>query len=171
MVISSPYYRKINNVVSQTTWFLLPVNLRIRTVIVYMMIKAILITDSHGSPFYSRSVNDFEELNENLFSGLIGSIGNIGKQLFQQKLATINFGETDSTSHLVIITKEIFSEKKLIYFAFFVEQDCNHILLKDIAAQIFIDTKPFLLQEKAEDIKDKVNEILDRKYSSLSFCQ
>ncbi len=137
------------------------------------MIKAILVTDTIGNVFYSRSVNDFDELNGNLFSGLICSIGQIGKQLFQQNLATIHFGEKEQNSHLVIVTKNFFSEKRVIYFAFFIQGECNNIQLKEISASIFIETKTLLRFENNtdnKDVVDKIDEILRNKYSNLSMC-
>lgn len=136
------------------------------------MIKAILISDSVGFPFYSRSVNSFEELNKNLFSGLICAIGKIGKKLFHQNLATIHFGDNVSQSHMVIIAKQLFLEKKIIYFAFFIEGECNHILLKEIAASIFIEVKSFLSMpsEDLTQIQGKIDNILAKKYGNLNFC-
>ena len=137
------------------------------------MIKAFLITDTSGHPFYSRAVNDFEELPGNLISGLISSIGNLGKQLFNKDLATIHFGEGLVKSHLLIITRNLFFEKKMIYFAFFIEgETCNHKILQDIAANIFIQTKQTLKTETSDlnIIKEKVDRILETQYSNLEIC-
>ena len=131
-----------------------------------------LITDSHGIPFYYRSLNEFEDLNKNLFSGLIYSIGQIGKQIFNQNLATIHFGTTHST-HLVIITKSIFSEKRVLYFAFFIEGDCDNILMREISSSVFIETKTLLKVEGRDDqeIQATIDEFMDKKYGTLAFCQ
>lgn len=136
------------------------------------MIKAILISDSSGFPFYSRSVNSFEELNKNLFSGLICAIGKIGKKLFKQNLATIHFGANISQSHMIVISKQLFSEKKIVYFAFFIEGECNHILIKEIAASIFIEVKSFLSvqSEHLAEIQLKIDNLLAKKYGNLNFC-
>ena len=136
------------------------------------MIKSFLITDSQSFPYYSRSMNNFGEVDIKLFSGLICATGRMGQNLFDKNLATIHFGEGQAQSHLVIITKTIFSEKRVIYFAFFIEGDCNLAFLREIASNIYIEIKSQIRGNSLDltRLRDKVDNIIENKYAELSFC-
>ncbi|NHJ25132.1 MAG: hypothetical protein EAX89_11180 [Candidatus Lokiarchaeota archaeon] len=126
------------------------------------MIKSILICDSQGYPFYSKKMDDtLNDIEPAIFSGLISAIGAIGKQLFKEDIATINYGEN---YEILIITKDLFSDQKSIYFVFLIENEVDLQLVKRISTHIFIETKQVLKNpsSKVLDIKDKVDKIIDK---------
>ncbi len=126
------------------------------------MIKSILICDSQGYPFYSKKMDDtLNDIEPAIFSGLISAIGAIGKQLFKEDIATINYGEN---YEILIITKDLFSDQKSIYFVFLIENEVDLQLVKRISTHIFIETKQVLKNpsSKVLVIKDKVDKIIDK---------
>ena len=125
------------------------------------MIKSILVCDSQGYPFYSKNFDtNLGEIDPTIFSGLISAIGVIGKELFKEDIATISYGEK---YEITIITKELFGEKKLIYFVFVIEGGIDLKLMRKISTNIFIETKQVLKDPYAAklDIKEKVDRILE----------
>jgi len=124
------------------------------------MIQSILVCDSQGYPFYSKTIDPkLGELDPTIFSGLISAIGLIGKQLFKEDIAKISYGEA---YEIVIITKELFGDDKLIYFVFIIEGDVDLKLMKQISTNIFIETKHVLKDPSAAkiDIKTKLDKLL-----------
>jgi len=124
------------------------------------MIKAILVCDSEGYPFYSNKMDpSIGDINPAIFSGLISAIGAIGKQLFKEDIARISYGDK---YEIGIITKELFGDKKLIYFVFLIEGEPDLPLMKKLSTNIFIETKPILKDPHSAqlDIKEKVDKIL-----------
>ncbi|MFX1380290.1 MAG: hypothetical protein ACFFA4_14475 [Promethearchaeota archaeon] len=124
------------------------------------MIKSVLICDSQGYPFYSKKLNsDLGEIDPTIFSGLLSAIGVIGKQLFKEDLATISYGEK---YEIVIITKELFGDRKSIYFVFIIEGEKDLKLMRQLSTNIFIETKHVLKDPSAAklDIKEKVDKLL-----------
>ncbi|UCC19932.1 MAG: hypothetical protein JSV62_01245 [Promethearchaeota archaeon] len=125
------------------------------------MIKSILVCDSQGYPFYSKKFDsNLGEIDPTIFSGLISAIGAIGKELFKEDIATISYGEK---YEITIITKELFGEKKLIYFVFLIEGEIDLKLMRKLSTNIFIETKHVLKDPSAAklDIKEKVDRILE----------
>ena len=124
------------------------------------MIKSILICDSGGYPFYSKKLDpNIEEMDPTIFSGLISAIGVIGKQLFNEDIATISYGER---YEITIITKELFGDQKTIYFVFLIEGGADLKLMRRLSTNIFIETKQVLKEPTAAklNIKAKVDKIL-----------
>jgi len=126
------------------------------------MIKSILICDSQGYPFYSKNWDhNLGEIDPTIFSGLISAIGVIGKQLFKEDIARISYG---IKYEITIITKELFGDKKSIYFVFLIEGEADLKLMKQLSTNIFIETKQVLKEPSATklDIKEKVDRILGK---------
>lgn len=124
------------------------------------MIKSILICDSQGYPFYSKKLDpDIGDIEPAIFSGLISAIGAIGKQLFKEEIATISYGER---YEITIITKELFGDKKVIYFVFVIEGEADLKLMKNLSTNIFIETKHVLKDPQSAqlDIQQKVDKLL-----------
>lgn len=124
------------------------------------MIKAVLVCDSQGYPFYSNKMDQsIGDIEPTIFSGLISAIGAIGKQLFKEDIARISYGEK---YEIGIITKELFGDKKLIYFVFLVEGEPDLPLMKKLSTNIFIETKHVLKDPLSAqlDIKEKIDRIL-----------
>ncbi|MHA2008318.1 MAG: hypothetical protein ACXABO_11830 [Promethearchaeota archaeon] len=125
------------------------------------MILSILVSDSTGYPFYSRKIEpSIGDIDPAIFSGLISAIGAIGKQLFREEIATISYGDN---YEITIITKELFGDKKVIYFVFLIEGDPDLSLMKKLSTKIFIETKHVLKDPYSAqlDIQQKVDRILD----------
>lgn len=134
------------------------------------MIKSFLICDSNGYPFYSRVVDEsLEKIEPMLLSGLISAIGTLGKQLFTEEIATITFGEGKNLYHIVTHTKELLFESKVIYFVFITKGDLNMGEIRKLVTNIFIETKQVLKDPSGikDNIKDKVDNIVDFKFSGL----
>ncbi|MFX1391896.1 MAG: hypothetical protein ACFE9Z_17665 [Promethearchaeota archaeon] len=125
------------------------------------MLKSILVCDSQGYPFYSKKLDpNLGEIDPTIFSGLISAIGVIGKELFKEDIATITYGEKYA---ITIITKELFGDKKSIYFVFVIEGEKDLKLMRKLSTNIFIETKHVLKDPSAAklDIQEKVDRILD----------
>ncbi|MFX1478978.1 MAG: hypothetical protein ACFFCI_12675 [Promethearchaeota archaeon] len=124
------------------------------------MIKSVLVCDSQGYPFYSNKMDPtLGDIQPAIFSGLISAIGAIGKQLFKEDIARISYGDK---YEIGIITKELYGDKKVIYFVFVNEGEPDLSLMKKLSTNIFIETKhvlrdPLLAQQ---DIKKKLDHIL-----------
>lgn len=134
------------------------------------MIKSLLICDSEGFPFYSRTIDKaFEKIDKAILSGLISAIGVIGKQLFNEEVATITYGSGLYAENIVVVSKEILTSNKVIYFVFFVKEDFNLKLMNQIATSIFIEVKP-ILKDKTKanaSVNTKIDNILDVKFHGL----
>jgi len=125
------------------------------------MILSLLVCDSEGYPFYSRKLNSrIGDIDPAIFSGLISAIGAIGKQIFKEEIATISYGEN---YEITIITKELLSDRKTIYFVFLIEGEPDLPLMKKLSINIFIETKHVLKDPSIAkmDIKEKVDRIID----------
>ena len=63
----------------------------------------------------------------------------------------------------MIITKELFGDRKSIYFVFLNEGKPDLPLMKKLSTNIFIETKHVLKDPSAakRDIKEKVDKIID----------
>ncbi|MHA1803384.1 MAG: hypothetical protein ACTSU4_02490 [Promethearchaeota archaeon] len=133
------------------------------------MIQRILICDSRGYPFYSRKIdNNLPEIDKILLSGFISSIGTLGSELFNKKVASITFGEDFDKSHVYVVTREFLSEKKTIYFVFFMKGECNTKLAKEISTTIFIESKNELKKTDANiRIDKKIDTIIDNRFNGL----
>ncbi|MFO8019442.1 MAG: hypothetical protein R6U96_12490 [Promethearchaeia archaeon] len=135
-----------------------------------MSILRILICDSQGYPFYSRTVDEsLPEMNKSLLSGLISAIGTIGDRIFKKKIANISFGNGFSEAYISIITKDLLFEEKSIYFVFFMKGEQDVRLIKEISTTIFIENKQFLKNPDAMSMKieQKVDAIIDNRFSGL----
>ena len=130
-----------------------------------------MITDSTGIAMYSKNVNNSKEISTQLFSGLISTVGTVGKMLFKQKLATISFGSNFDENQIIILEKERFGEKKAIYFVFAGNHLENTVPLKEIAATLYIEAKKELNnpQQNQEDVlKQKIDAILENRFHNLT---
>ena len=131
-----------------------------------------LIADSSGIPFYSRVYNGFQLLDDALLSGLISAIGTVGKKLFNQEIATIAFGTGSDCAHVMVITRELFSEEKTINFVYFYQGHPEEILMKllrEISTTLFMETKNMFRIAVPDTvlIRKKIDQILDKKFSIL----
>lgn len=134
------------------------------------MIKSLLICDSLGFPFYSRTVDkSFEKIDKTILSGLISAIGVIGKQLFNEEVATITYGSGAYAENIAVVSKEILTSKKVIYFVFFVKGDFDLKLLNQMSTSIFIEVKPILKDSSKanESVNTRIDNILDIKFPGL----
>ena len=135
----------------------------------YVMIKNFLITDSTGIALYSKSVNSAKEISTQLFSGLISTVGTVGKMLFKQKLATITFGsDVKNQNQVVILSKDRYGERKSIYFVFAGNHLENTIPLKEIAATLYIEAKKELTNPQNGDLKQKIDNLLENRFHNLT---
>ena len=137
------------------------------------MIQKLLICDSQGHPFYSRDFsNKIPDVDRALLSGLISTIGTLGRQLFKKEIANITFGSGHDTSHIFIVNRELLFQGKSIYFVFFIQGNCDNKLVKDISTTIFIENKHILKDTNkfSAKIEEKVDSILDHKYNRLNNC-
>jgi hypothetical protein len=138
-----------------------------------MSIQKLLICDSTGHPFYSRTFdNNIPEVDMALLSGLISTIGTLGRQLFKKEIANITFGSGFDTSHIFIVNRELLFQGKSIYFVFFIKGECDNKLVKDISTTTFIENKQILKDTNkfGAKIEQKVDAIIDNKYSGLREC-
>lgn len=134
------------------------------------MIQRLLVCDSRGFPFYSRQIdNDLPEIDKILLSGFISSIGTLGSELFNKKVASITFGEDFDQSHVYVVTREFLSEKKMIYFVFFMKGECDIKLAKEISTTIFIESKNELKTSGQNNLRvdAKIDAIIDNRFEGL----
>lgn len=137
------------------------------------MIKSFIICDSRGYPFYSRTIDkDFKDIDSAMFSGLISAIGSVGKELFNEQIATITYGLGNATSSIVVVAKEFISLNKSIFFVFLVQGECNHVLIKQVSTSIFIETKNKLKNPELikDSVKEKIDRIIESKFGGLNAC-
>ncbi|HMF33221.1 MAG TPA: hypothetical protein VKK79_17480 [Candidatus Lokiarchaeia archaeon] len=94
--------------------------------------------------------------------------------MFNRKVGIINYVEEESRpneadSHVVIMSKDLFSEDKHINFVFFVFGECDMSELRQVSTSIFIEIKQFLRQSNPEfdKIESNVNHILDTQFAEL----
>ena len=71
------------------------------------MVKALLISDDSGFPYYSKHTEAFTGLESSLLSGLISSISLIGQMFTDENIVTVRYGEHDPFSYMVLIKKKI----------------------------------------------------------------
>lgn len=134
------------------------------------MIQKFIITDSDGFPHYKR---DFDEsiptIDNTLLSGLISTIGILGKKLFKKEIARIAFGLGINQSHIFIVSKELLRKGKTIYFVFFLKGEYNEKLVKNIATTIYIENKDQLVgSDKFNyELNAKIDRIIDSRYSQI----
>jgi|SRR5271157_1401221 len=140
------------------------------------MLDSLLICNTSGLPFYSRKFSPSSKLGDDpsLLSGLISAIDSIGRMMFNRKVGIINYVEEESRpneadSHVVIMSKDLFSEDKHINFVFFVFGECDMSELRQVSTSIFIEIKQFLRQSNPEfdKIESNVNHILDTQFAEL----
>lgn len=136
------------------------------------MIKCLQICDSSGYPFFNRIFDTFPDMDESLLGGLISAISNISNEIFHKKLATITFGEGKSKSNIVMVQKDFFQEDKSIYFVFFIQGECNLVLINQVSTEIFIELKNSFRNPSniLNDLKDEINFIIDNRFQSLAIC-
>lgn len=133
-------------------------------------LKSMLIYDSNGLPLFLHYFEDTLEIDESLFSGLLSAIGSIGKQIFNQSIATIEFGgdHGENNNKIVVITRELISIGKQVYFVFFMEGNVNLKPLKSLSSMIFLETKE-MLQKGISDhkpIKMRISKIITSHWDS-----
>jgi len=134
------------------------------------MIQKLLICDSQGYPFYTKDFDsEIPSIDQALLSGLISTIGTLGRQLFKKEIANITFGTGITQSHIFIVTKELLTEGKSIYFVFFMKGECDQKLVKDISTTIFIENKNILKSSNkfGGQIKHRVDSVLQNRYSNV----
>ncbi len=135
------------------------------------MIKSLLICDNTGLPFYSRSFDQSIQIDDALLSGLLSAIGTIGKSLFKQNIATIEFGENrnENSSKIVTISREIFAKQKQIFFVFFLQGSMDLKQLRSLSTMIFMEAKNFFRGKTPEQklIAARIDKIIDTNYDSL----
>ena len=136
------------------------------------MLKSFLICDSNGIPFYSRTFNEFEMIDDALFSGLITAVGQIGKSLFHQNIATIQYGEnkTDASS-IAVISRELFGSDKTISFVFFYSGEMELRRLRELSTMIFMEAKNVFRKTVLPDahiVKERINRIINNRFNGLA---
>ena len=136
------------------------------------MIICLQICDSCGFPFYTRTFGGNSEVDGNLLSGLVSVIGNLGKKIFNQDIATITFGAAEEDINMIVVAKDLYSENKSIYFVFYLKGKCNHQLIKEISTALFIDNKIQLCSSdfEADPIKDRVDNLIKIKFNDFKTC-
>jgi len=135
------------------------------------MILSLLICDSTGYPFYSRTFNQNggKKIDPMLLSGLISTIGTIGRRLFNEEIATISFGTGRELANIVIVTKELTGSDRIIYFVFISKGDINKKMLSQFCTNVFIETKSILRDPRPDtNLDEKINRIIDFKYKTLA---
>ncbi len=134
------------------------------------MIQKLVICDSDGYPYYKRDFDDdLPVIDNTLLSGLISTIGILGKQLFKKEIAHISFGLGINQSHIFIVSKELLRKEKTVYFVFFLKGDYNEKLVKDISTTIYIENKDQLIgtESFSSRLSAKIDKILDNRYSQI----
>lgn len=121
-----------------------------------------LITDSNGITLYSKSFDKiYKDFNFTLLSGLISAVESIGKELFNEDLASIYFGEKRDYN-ITIITKRFLNQKTSIFFIFLMKGEFKQTDLQNISTRIFIETKAILRHENSNIIGNKIAEKTDK---------
>ncbi len=133
-------------------------------------LKTILIYDERGLPLFMHSFDSKVQLDETLFSGLLSAIGMIGKNIFNQDIATIQFGgeKMDQTSRIVVISRELILVKKQINFVFLIEGKISLKQLKSLSSMIFLEIKQFIQKEGKRDpkVSEKIAQIIKEHINS-----
>ncbi|MHA1518639.1 MAG: hypothetical protein ACTSVZ_06350 [Promethearchaeota archaeon] len=127
------------------------------------------ICDSKGFPFYTRIFGGYTEVDGALLSGLVSVIGNLGKQIFNQDIATIKFGAAEEATTMVVVAKDLYSEKKIIYFVFYLKGEYKNQLIKEVSTALFIENKIQLCSTdfEADPIKDRVDNLISVKFNDF----
>jgi len=108
------------------------------------MIKSFLICDSNGIPFYSKKIDmSIDDHYASLFSGLISAISIVGKKLFNEEIATINFG-INSRAKIMILSRDFYGMSKKIFFIFLCEDEINHNKINRFITNILIEARVLL---------------------------
>ncbi|MHA1520888.1 MAG: hypothetical protein ACTSRK_11960 [Promethearchaeota archaeon] len=134
-----------------------------------MGLKSMLICDNGGLPFYSRNFDEFIQIDDALLSGLLSAIGTIGKTLFKQEIATIKFGEGNEISRILVITRELFSSHRQIFFVFFYTGEIDIKRLRSVSTLIFMEAKRAFKDQTPETkvVGILIDKILDNKFDGL----
>lgn len=127
-----------------------------------MAIITLLITNSAGLPLYSK---DFAEnplkTDPSLITSMISAISILGRELFNEQIATISYGFKNKYN-ISIITKTSFNKEMEVFFVFFsnAPPDLKH--LRSLSAKIYIEIKSILLNDdrNLNIIQKKVDRLL-----------
>lgn len=138
-------------------------------------LDTIVISNKAGISLYSRKFSTKRELDSNLLSGLITAIDAIGDELFKKKIATITFGEEnfhaidEAINKIVVISKEVFSQDKRLNFTFLCSGDHSLKRFRELATNIFIEIKGFLLGPNPDrrQIRARVDHIIETRFQEL----
>ncbi|MFX1237015.1 MAG: hypothetical protein ACFFAS_12800 [Promethearchaeota archaeon] len=133
------------------------------------MIKALLICDSAGYAFYSKNIDSkLKSMDPILLAGLISAIGALGKQLFEEEIAKISYGNGLLSKNIVVVTQEMFGFEKVIYFVFVTTGEIDYELIRKLRSAIYIGAKNDLKNtSNLKDIKGLQNKI-DRIVNSFA---
>ncbi len=133
------------------------------------MILCLQICDSQGFPFYTRTFGGYSEVDGALLSGLVSVIGNLGRQIFKQNIATITFGTANEATNMIVVAKDLYSENKSIYFVFYLKGKYNNQFIKEIATTLFIENKIQLCSTdfEADPIKIRVDNLIKVKFNDF----
>ena len=134
-----------------------------------MGLKSMLICDNGGLPFYSRNFDEFIQIDDALLSGLLSAIGTIGKTLFKQDIATIKFGEGNEISRILVISRDLFSSHRQIFFVFFYTGTIDIKLLRSVTTMIFMEAKIAFKNQTPETkvVANMIDKIIDNKFDGL----
>ncbi|MHA1775505.1 MAG: hypothetical protein ACTSWC_01955 [Promethearchaeota archaeon] len=136
------------------------------------MILCLQICDSRGFPFFTRTFAGFPEINGVLLSGMVSAIGSLGQKLFHQDIATISFGSGVDLTYMVVIAKNLYFQKKAIYFVFYLKDNCDLKRLREIATTIYIENKGILNVSNfdVDLLKKKIDVLINTKFSEFQLC-
>ena len=144
------------------------------------MLEFLLICDSNGSSIYSRKLHDTYNLSKiESLPGLISTLDSMGRTVFKKDIAIVTFGEdnlsniSESTSKIVLISKDTFAQEKRINFVYLSSGDCSMQLLRELTTTIYMELKPHLRMEPLDykKIEILVNKILDNKFKGVVSCR
>lgn len=132
-------------------------------IIIMKMIKSILICDSRGYAFYSRILDKkLNQYDSALFSGFISAIGTIGRELFNEEIATISFGYDENSPNIIVLSKDFYGTEKKIYFVFLTQGKIDLKPIREICTNIYIHNKDELKKSVANNaLKDKIDKIIN----------
>jgi hypothetical protein len=108
-------------------------------------------------------------MDDALFSGLISTMGTIGKSLFKQDIATISFGMGTHSSYIVVISRELFAIQKQILFVFMYSQNLDVKMLRQLTTTIFMELKNSFREDlpKQENLEPTIERIINTKFNGL----
>lgn len=134
-----------------------------------MVLKSMLICDNGGLPFYSRNFDEFIQIDDALLSGLLSAIGTIGKTLFKQDIAKIKFGEGNDISRILVISRDLFTTHRQIFFVFFYTGEIDVKLLRSVTTMIFMEAKIAFKNQTPETkvVANLIDKIIDTKFDGL----